>query len=62
MAAFGAFRKTEQNNNNAINTFKENLLTEIASHDSFISIPPSKAFEIEVKSNKGTQFIPFSIY
>ena len=54
--------KTEQNNNNAINTFKENLLTEIASHDSFISIPPSKAFEIEVKSNKGTQFKPPKVY
>ena len=62
MRNFTLKSKSDQNNNNAINKFKENLLTEITSLDSFIFIPPSNAFENGVQSNKGNKFKEPKIY
>lgn len=59
---FSLKSKTEQNNNNAINKFKDILLTDLASYESFIPIPESNSFEIQVQSNKGKQFKAPKVY
>ena len=48
--------KTEANNNEALNKFKDNLLTEISYLKTFAVIPTVNSFEIEKKSNKGNIF------
>ena len=48
--------KNEANNNEALNKFKDNLLTEISYLDTFTVIPTVNSFEIEKKSNKGSIF------
>jgi hypothetical protein len=62
MRNFTLKSKSDQNNNDDINKFKENLLTEITSLDSFIFIPLSNAFENGVQSNKGNKFKEPKIY
>jgi hypothetical protein len=48
--------KNEANNNEALNKFKDNLLTEISYLETFTVIPTVNSFEIEKKTNKGNQF------
>lgn len=54
--------KNTQNNNDAINKFKDNLLADISCLDSFIVIPTINSVEIETQSNKGNQFIVPKVY
>lgn len=54
--------KSEMNNNEALNKFKNDLLTEISSLETFTSIPNITSFEIEQQSNKGKAFKCPKIY
>lgn len=45
--------KSEMNNNEILNKFKDNLLTDISSLETFTVIPNITSFEIEQQSNKG---------
>ena len=48
--------KTPQNNNETLNTFKDNLLTDLASLESFIVIPTINSFDVEGQPSKGNNF------
>ncbi len=48
--------KNQVNNNEALNKFKDSLLTEISSLETFTVIPTVNSFEIEKKTNKGNIF------
>ena len=48
--------KSPESNNEAMKKFKDNLLSDIASLDSFIVIPNINSFDIEAQSNKGSKF------
>ena len=48
--------KNQANNNEALNKFKDNLLTEISYLETFTFIPTVNYFKIEKKSNKGKIF------
>ena len=48
--------KSPQNNNETLNKFKDNLLTDLASLESFIVIPTINSFEVEGQPSKGNNF------
>lgn len=48
--------KTPQNNNETLNTFKDNLFTDLASLESFIVIPTINSFDVEGQPSKGNNF------
>ena len=54
--------KSEKNDANSLETFKENFLTDLSTYDSFIVIPTVNAIQIETKSNKGNKFNPPKLY
>ena len=54
--------KSANNNSEALNKFRDNLLTDISSLETFTHIPTITSFEIEKKSNKGNKFNPPKIY
>ena len=54
--------KSEMNNNEALNKFKDNILTDISSLETFTVIPTINSFEIEQQSNKGKKFKSPKIY
>lgn len=49
-------------NSNELNTFKDNLMIEISTLDSFSNIPTINSIEIEAQSNKGSKFKSPKIY
>ena len=54
--------KSEKNDANSIETFKDSFLTDLSTFDSFIVIPTVNAIQIETKSNKGNKFNPPKLY
>ena len=54
--------KSDKGNNKSLDKFKENLLANISTFETFIVIPTVNAIEIETKSNKGNKFTPPKIY
>lgn len=54
--------KSEMNNNEALNKFKDSFLTDISSLETFTVIPTINSFEIEQQSNKGKKFNCPKIY
>ena len=54
--------KSPDNNSEALNKFRDNLLTDISSLETFTHIPTITYFEIEKQSNKGNKFNPPTIY
>jgi hypothetical protein len=54
--------KSEMNNNQALNKFKDNFLTDISSLETFTVIPTINSFEIEQLSSKGKKFKCPKIY
>ena len=54
--------KSADNNSEALKRFRDDLLTDISSLETFTHIPTITSFEIEKKSNKGNKFNPPKIY
>ena len=54
--------KSDKSNNKTLDKFKENLLGNISTYETFLVIPTVNSIEIETKSNKGNKFNPPKIY
>ena len=54
--------KSDKSNSKTLDKFKENLLGNISTLETFIVIPTVNSIEAETKSNKGNKFTPPKIY